>query len=61
MEKIKPSDLHKKAQDMVDDGSMPSVEEFLDALQATRDKYSHKILEAQSPSDVKAGAEALAK
>jgi len=48
--KITPSDLHKQAQRMVSEGTMPSLEQVLKAVAETRRKYRPMILAARRES-----------
>jgi hypothetical protein len=47
--KIKPSDLDREAQRLIDDGRMPSLETLLTVIADTRDKYRNEILLARHP------------
>jgi hypothetical protein len=47
--KIKPSDLDREAQRLIDDGKMPSLEQLLTAVVQVREKYREKILAARHP------------
>jgi hypothetical protein len=42
--KIKPSDLRAQAQQLIDSGRMPSLDELLKAVFETRRKYLPQIL-----------------
>lgn len=58
MEKlITPTDLKNKAQELINKGEMPSLEEVLKAVGEVREKYRDKILVARNP--IKAGMDAL--
>jgi hypothetical protein len=45
--KITPSDLRNQAQQLLDSGRMPSLEEVLKAVSETRRKYRPMILAAR--------------
>jgi hypothetical protein len=55
---IKPSDLKKQAEELIQAGQMPKLEDLLQAVAEVRGKYKKKIEDAQTP-DVTAGAAAL--
>jgi hypothetical protein len=57
MDKIKPSDLKKLAQKMIADGTMPKLDELLEAVAPAREKYKSQIEAAQK--ETHPGAEAL--
>lgn len=44
---ITPSDLRKQAQQLIDSGRMPSLDELLKAVSETRRKYVPQILAAR--------------
>jgi hypothetical protein len=44
---IKPSELEAEAQRLIDAGRMPSLEELLQAVAETREKYRDQILAAR--------------
>jgi hypothetical protein len=46
--KIKPSDLDREAQRLIDDG-MPSLEALLTVVAEMREKYRDQILSARHP------------
>jgi hypothetical protein len=48
--KITPSDLRAQAQQLIDSGRMPSLDEVLKALSETRRKYRPLILAARAES-----------
>ena len=50
MEKIKPSDLDREAQRLIDDGKMPSLETLLTVIADMREKYADQILWARDPN-----------
>ncbi len=43
MKKIKPSDLRREAQAMLQENTMPSLEAVLQAVAQVREKYSEQI------------------
>jgi hypothetical protein len=45
--KIKPSELEAEAQRLIDSGQMPPLEELLQAVAETREKYRDQILAAR--------------
>jgi len=45
--KIKPSDLEREAQRLIDAGQMPSLDTLLQAIAETRQKYRDRILAAR--------------
>jgi len=45
--KIKPSELEAEAQRLIDAGQMPSLEELLQAIAETREKYAPLILSSE--------------
>jgi hypothetical protein len=47
--KIKPSDLDREAQRLIDSGQMPTLERLLNAVAQVREKYRDKILTARHP------------
>jgi hypothetical protein len=47
--KIKPSDLDREAQRLIDDGKMPSLETLLAVVAETQEKYREQILSARHP------------
>ena len=58
--KIKPSDLEKQAKELHAAGKLPSLEEVLQAVADSREKYRDKILDSRKQTpDVAAGADAL--
>lgn len=58
--KIKPSDLKKQAAELHAAGKMPSLDDVLQAVAGTRDKYRQQILDARKDTpDVSAGADTL--
>lgn len=42
-----PSQLRAKAQELIDSGKMPSLEQWLDAVAAARKEYRQQILDAR--------------
>jgi hypothetical protein len=42
--KIKPSDLDREAQRLIDSGQMPTLEQLLSAVAQVREKYRDQIL-----------------
>jgi hypothetical protein len=45
--KITPSDLRRQSQQMISEGTMPSVEQVLKAVSETRRKYRPIVLAAR--------------
>lgn len=44
---LTPSQLRAKAAELLANGEMPSIDQFLDAVMKSRKKYAHKIKEAR--------------
>lgn len=56
--KIKTSDLKKQAAELHAAGKMPALEDVLQAVSQSREKYRDKILQSRK-ANVDAGADAL--
>ena len=54
---IKPSDLEKQAQILIQAGKMPKLEDLLSAVAESREKYADKIVAARNEKH--AGVETL--
>ena len=48
--RIKPCDLEREAQRLIDTGQMPSLQELLTAIGEVRNEYRDKILDARNQS-----------
>lgn len=46
--KIKPSDLEAQAAELRESGKMPKLEEVLQAVAESREKYANKIIQARN-------------
>jgi len=44
---IKPSDLKREAERLIQAGEMPTLDELLDAVEAVRERYRTQILRAR--------------
>ena len=45
--KITPSDLRRQAEQMIEDGTMPELEDLLRAVAKARERYQQTILNAR--------------
>jgi hypothetical protein len=49
---IKPSDLKREAERLIQSGEMPTLDELLDAVEAVRERYRAQILRARKESKI---------
>jgi len=49
---IKPSDLKREADRLIQAGEMPTLDELLDAVEAVRERYRAQILRARKESKI---------
>jgi hypothetical protein len=49
---IKPSDLKREAERLIQAGEMPTLDELLDAVEAVRERYRAQILRARKESKI---------
>jgi cytochrome c-type biogenesis protein CcmE len=48
VKKIKPSDLEREGQRLIEAGQMPTLQELLTAIAEVREEYRAKVLEARN-------------